>query len=200
MVTDDRAIWLARYVLPHEPALRVLIRRWRLPQDLDADDIVQECYGRLAGMETVANIREPRSYLFQIARTTILMHLRRSQIVSIRAIEDLDGISIEADEPSPEQQVSDREQLHRLALGIAGLPEPGRRAFLLRMVDELSHKEIGAKLNMSDNAVQKSIAKSLGLLGRLLGRGGKGLAEASSSVRRTRNAKANDAKRDERHD
>src|SRR5690606_11341397 len=88
-VSDDRAIWLARHVLPHEPALRAWLARWRL-EDLLVDDIVQETYSVLAAREAVDDIRNPRSYFFQTARSIILMHLRRSRVVSIRAVEDLE--------------------------------------------------------------------------------------------------------------
>lgn len=195
----DRALWLARHVLPHEPGLRAQLARWRLPDDLEADDIVQECYSRVAALESVEGIRNPRAYFYSIAHRTILMHVRHSRVVSIRSVDDFDSYELPADEPSPEEQVSDREQLHLLALAVAKLPEPGRRAFLLRVVEELPHREIGNRLGLSDNAVQKSVAKSLKLLGDLLGRGGSGQPRASSGTMQSKELN-NDQARDERGD
>ena len=180
MVDDERSAWLARNILPHEPALRFQIRRWRLPEGLDVDDVVQESYAKLAAREDVSDIRAPKNYLFQIARSIILMHLRRSRVVSIQAIENLGDLALAADEPTVETQVSDREQLRLLAQAVADLPETSRTAFLLRTVDELSHREIGARLGMSVNAVQKNLAKSLLMLMSQLGRGGNQPAQASS--------------------
>ena len=199
-LSAERELWLARHILPHEPALRAQLGRWRLPDDLEADDVVQECYSRLAALETVAHVRYPRAYLFAIARTIILSHVRHSRVVSIRAVDDLETYEISADDPSPEEQVSDREQLHLLALAVAKLPEPGRRAFLLRMVDELPYREIGARLGLSDNAVQKSVAKSLKMLADLLGRGGKPVSGASTPMVGTRESGQDDQGRDERRD
>ena len=68
-VCEERAVWLARCVLPHEPALRAWLARWRL-QDLLVDDVVQEAYAVLAARESVEDIRNPRSYLFQTARSS----------------------------------------------------------------------------------------------------------------------------------
>ena len=49
--SDERAIWLGRHVLPHEPALRAWLRRRRL-DGLEIDDVIQETYTRLvAGRE-----------------------------------------------------------------------------------------------------------------------------------------------------
>jgi RNA polymerase sigma factor (sigma-70 family) len=179
---NERAQWLARHILPHEPALRAQLMRWRLPDGLDEDDVVQECYARLASLDSVAEIRTPKNYLFQAARSIIFAHLRHSQVVSIRAVDDLEQIGAAVDDhPGPETQTSDREQLHLLASAIAELPEPGRKAFMLRTIEELSHREIGQRLGMSDNAVQKSVAKSLHFLMRRLGRGGNTDDRASTS-------------------
>lgn len=197
-VSDDRAIWLARNVLPHEPALRAWLARWRV-EDLLVDDVVQEAYAALAARADVSDIRNPRTYFFQTARSIILMHLRRSRVVSIRAVEDMERIGAAADEPTPEQQVSDREELHRLAQAIAGLPELGRQALTLRVIDGLSQREVGARMGISENAAQKHIAKSIHLLMTIFGRGGNTAVGASKPLaknERTGNARARDRRDD----
>jgi RNA polymerase sigma-70 factor (ECF subfamily) len=170
----------------------------RLPEDLDIDDVVQEAYSKLAAMESIEDIRNPRTYIFSIARTIVLMHVRRSKVVSIRAVDDIENYPIASGDPSPEQQTSDRQQLHLLGLAVAELPEPGRKAFLLRMIDELSHKEIGKRMGMTENAVQKSIANSVGLLIKRLSRGGNGSAGASMEAQQQRDEEPDDTARDER--
>lgn len=197
-VSNERALWLARHILPHEPWLRAFIARMRLPEDIDVDDVVQEAYGKLVSLESVEDIRNPRNYLYSVARMTVLMHIRRSKIISIRAVDDLETNTVPANDPSPEQQVSDREQLHLLGLAVAELPEPSRKAFLLRMIDELSHKEIAERLGMSDNAVQKNIAKTIAILLSRLGRGGNAAAGASSIVQPCEDRGSDDTARDER--
>jgi len=178
---QERAQWLARHVLPHEPALRRHLGAWRLPVGLEAEDVVQEAYARLAGLESVADIREPGHYLFQVARSIILGHLRRSRVVSISSVADLDQMEIAAGAPTPDVEVSDQEQLRQLAVAVAELPEPSRTAFVLRVIHELSHREIGLRLGLTDNAVQKSVARSLRILMDRLGRGGNEGRQASDS-------------------
>ena len=197
-VCEERALWLARHVLPHEPALRAWLTRWRL-QDLLLDDVVQEAYAVLAARASVDDIHNPRSYLFQTARSIIPMHLRRSRVVSIRAVEDMERIGAAAEEPTPEQQVSDREELHRLAQAIAGLPEMGRQALTLRVIDGLSQREVGERMGISENAAQKHIAKSVHLLMDLFGKGGNAAPNASkppATSQRTRNAGTRDRRGD----
>lgn len=198
-LSDDRALWIARHILPHEPALRAHLNRWRLPDALDPDDVVQEAYSRFAQMASVDQILNPRAYLFSVARTILLMHVRHARVISIRAIDDTDALFIATDDPSPEVQASDREQLHLLALAIAELPESWRRAFLLRMIDELPYRDIGEQLGISDNAVQKIIAKSLGRLIIALGRSVN--AGAGASKKRWQLMQEHDGEaRDERGD
>lgn len=177
--SNGRAAWLSRNILPHEAALRAQLCRWRVPDDLDADDVIQEAYAKLATLEDVESIRNPKAYFFQIARSVMLMHVRRSRVVSIQAVEQIDQLGVASDEPGPDVQASDRQQLHLLATMIAGLSKVNRAAMTLRLVHELSHREIAARLDMSPNAVQKCLAKSLSMFIQQLGRGGTGTCEAS---------------------
>jgi RNA polymerase sigma-70 factor (ECF subfamily) len=179
-ISDDRAHWLARNIISCEPVLRGRIARWRLPESLDIDDVVQEAYARLASLDRVDHIISPAAYFVQIARTIVLMHVRRQRIVPISAIDDVRSIDIASDDPDPEEQTADRQQLHLLGAIVAELPEPSRTAFTMRFIDELSHRQIGERLGMADNAVQKCLARSIKLLMTRLGRGGKGADQASS--------------------
>jgi RNA polymerase sigma-70 factor (ECF subfamily) len=147
--TEDRAIWLARHVLPHEAALRAWLRRWS-PNEPDIDDVVQETYAKLAALPSVADIQNPRSYAFQAARSIVLSRVRRSQVVSITSVERLDLLGVADDRPSPERQVSDRQELEELARAIAALPRLGRKALMLRMVEGLSQREVGTPDPASD--------------------------------------------------
>ncbi len=178
-VSDDRAIWLSRHVLPHEPALRQWLSRWHIAS-LAIDDTVPETSAILASRESVSEIRNPKAYVFQTARSVALMHLRHAKIVSIRTVEDLDRLGSVADDPSPEQQISDREQLHRLARALGELPEQGRRAVYLRFVEGLTQREIGRRLGISENAAQKHVVKSVEKLTKIFGRGGKDVVHAST--------------------
>src|SRR5258705_9474674 len=138
--SDERAIWLGRQVLPHEPALRAWLRRRRLG-GLDVDDIIQETYSRLMTAESVQHVHDARSYTFQVAGSVVIDHLRRMKVVSIASVPDLDYLEVVSDEPSPERQVIDRDELHRLAGVIARLPGRVREVFTLRRVFCLSPRQ-----------------------------------------------------------
>lgn len=171
-VSDERARWLARHVLPHEPALRAWLKHRRVI-DLDVDDIVQETYARLVSAESVEGVRNAKNYTFQTAYSVIMTHLRRSRVVSIRAVADIDQLEAAADAPSPEDEAADRDELHRLAEAIAALPEKVREVFSLRRVEGLSQRQVADRLGIAESTVEKHMAKGFRLLMDRSGRGGK---------------------------
>lgn len=182
MDEDARALWLSRNILPHECSLRRIIGKWRLPEGLEAEDVIQESYAKIARLASIDQIASPKAYFLQIARSLLLMHVRRAKLVSIEVIADLERLHTADETPSPETRVSDREQLRLLAHAVARMGEPNRSVFVLRMIQELSHKEIGQRLGLSENAVQKMLARSLNSLALEIGRGGNSDVPASTDV------------------
>jgi RNA polymerase sigma-70 factor (ECF subfamily) len=181
-LAEGRAVWLARNVLPHEAMLRAWLSRRQL-FDLDVDDIVQETYAKLAALPSVDAIREPRSYLFQVANSVILGHLRHSRIVSISASADLDQFGIAAPEPLAEEHLVYRDELRVLAGLLKGLPAPCRSAFALRRIGGLSQRETAERLGISEKTVEKYMARSVRLLMDSFGRGGKSPLQASRKTK-----------------
>lgn len=167
-VSDERALWLGRQVLPHEPAMRAWLRRKNLG-GLDVDDIVQETYTRLIAAESVAHIHDARSYAFQIAGSVVIDQLRRSKVVPISQAPNFDYLEVAADEPSPERQVIDRDELEQLARLIAALPGRVREVFTLRRVHGLSQREVAQRLGISENTVEKHMGRGFLLMLERLG-------------------------------
>jgi RNA polymerase sigma-70 factor (ECF subfamily) len=179
-VSRERALWLSQHVLPHEPALRAWLMTKRV-SDLDPDDIVQESYAKLAALESVDNIRNPRRYFFQTAYSVLITHIRRSRVIPMRAMGDIELLDIPTDEPSPEQQVQDSQQLRALMDAIASLPTSCRDVFILRRVHGLSQRAVAQKLRLSENTVEHHMTRSIRLLMDLFYRGGKPGSQASIS-------------------
>jgi len=177
-VLDERALWLSRHVLPHESALRAWLMRKRVV-GLEVDDIVQETYAKLASLESVDEIRDGKTYSFQIAHSIIVSYVRRSRIVSIRAAANLDDFGAAAPEPSPERQIEDRDELQQLAELITSLPEKSREVIMLRRVEGLSQRETAERLGVTESTVEKNMGRAIRLLMAAFGRGGKSPSEAS---------------------
>jgi RNA polymerase sigma-70 factor (ECF subfamily) len=162
-VSDDRAIWLAEHALPFEPGLRAWLARRRVV-DLEVDDIVQETYAVLTELDSVAHIRNPRTYLYTVAHSIILRHVRHERVVSIETMADIDRLGIYLEEPSPEEALSNFQELRSIALSIAALPDRCREAFTLRRIHGLAQRDVARKMRVSEGTVEKHIGRAIKLL------------------------------------
>ena len=162
-VSDERAIWLGRHMLPHEPALRAWLRHKNLV-DLDVEDVIQETYTRLVAADSVAHIRDARSYLFQVAGSVVIDAIRRRKVISLSSVPDLDYLAVASEAPSPEQQVIARDELQRLAAMIAQLPGKVRDVFVLRRVQGLSQREVAERLGLAESTVEKHMSRGFLLM------------------------------------
>jgi RNA polymerase sigma factor (sigma-70 family) len=176
---DDRSLWLATHVLPHERSLRDWLARFAFLDEDRVDDLVQETYAVLATRAEVSSIRAPRAYAFQVAKSILLQDLRRSRVVAIGSVADLEALDHAADLPSPEQHAIGRDELNRVARAIAAMPKQTRRAFQLRRIEGLSQREVAQVLGLSENTVEKHIVRGIKLLMQQFGRGGKVSSDAS---------------------
>ena len=167
----ERALWIAREILPHEPALRAWLRHRRVA-GLEVDDIIQETYAVLADLAAVDHILSPRAYAFQTARSLIVRHCRRAKIVRMDALDDGDFDAIALDAPSPEQHASAREELRHVADLIGRLPARCREALMLRRVEGLSQREVARRMGISEHTVEKHIGRALRDLVRAFRSGG----------------------------
>lgn len=171
--------------MPHEPALRAWLQSRRL-DGLEIDDIIQETYARLIALESVEGVRSPKTYAFQAAWSVLVSHVRRSKVVPFRTVADMDQLGVVADEPSPEHQIADRDELRHLAEAIASLPGKVRDVFTLRRVEGLSQREVARRLGLSESTVEKHMSRGLHLLSKCFSRSGNPTAGASKAEEEVR--------------
>jgi len=170
-------------ILPHEADLR----HWLLRLGVKAhelDDIVQDVYCRLLRMERFDHIGDPRAYLFRSARNILLEQVRRSKVVSIMTVQNLDELGVADLGPSPESAASSRAELTQVLGLIEGLPERCRQVFELRKVHGLSQAETAKALRISENIVEKETARGLSLILRHMAEAGSAAVTALKSKAR----------------
>lgn len=195
---DKKTRWFMTDILPHEPALRAWLMRKR-GAGIDVDDVIQETYTVLAARESVDDIRHPRAYLFQVAHSIVVRHVRRARVVSIQAAEDLEGFDPADDAASPEQAAIDRDELRRLAEAIAAMPGQTRQAFILRRVHGLSQREIAVRMKLSESTVEKHIGRGVRFLIDWFGHGGKAGSQTSRVVESEKSALDGRARNQSKH-
>lgn len=151
------------------PRLARYFRR-RTREGDDALDLVQESFVRLAGHMAREALSHPASYLQRIARNLLFDQSKRAEAKLAEyhtPIHDNFQLAIEPDQWLA-INAGDMMKLYRQALD--DLPEKTREVFVLHRVDELTYKEIGARLGISIATVQYHVAKALAHLDRALER------------------------------
>jgi RNA polymerase sigma-70 factor (ECF subfamily) len=155
--------WFKREILVHEAALVRFLNRW--PNRDDVHDLRQEVYIRVYGAAAKARPKtSPKTFLFQTARHLLIDRVRRSRIISIEGVADLDAMSVLVDNVSPEQRLHARQELNLLARAFARLSPMCRQVIWMRRVDQLSQREVASRLGISESSVEKHVIKGTRLL------------------------------------
>lgn len=159
--------WFAREVLVHEPSLmRYLLRVW--PRRDEVTDLRQEIYVRVYDAARTKRPIATKSFLFTAARNLMTDRLRRSRITFIGTRADVDALEVLVDEISPEQRLTGLQELACLARAFDSLPPKCRAVMWLRKVEQLSQKDVAARLGVREKAIEKQVARGMRLLTRAL--------------------------------
>jgi len=139
------------------PLLRFFQRR--VGSNEDADDLVQDVFGRLAAqnLDTIANIQ---GYVFQIAANVLRDRARRAQVRGILTPVP-DGFDVEDEAAfSPERVLQSKEALKVMVAAIYELPEKVRIVFSHYHFDGVAQVEIARRMGISLSTVEKHMAKA----------------------------------------
>jgi RNA polymerase sigma-70 factor (ECF subfamily) len=183
----DRAVWIARNVLPHEPLIRDQLTRI-CGYDLDIEDVIQEMYARLLNVPTVESIQYPKQYALQTARAIIIDQIRHSHVVSITLSGSLETLDVPEPEANAEERLEFRSEVLAVAEALKQLPNVCRQTLMLRRLEGLPQKQVAQRLGISEKMVEKHMMRGVKLLYALFGRGGK-VRERSSHNRAAINGK-----------
>lgn len=157
---DRLAEWVALEVLPHEGIVRGwLTRRWG--HLVDVDDVIQEAYCRIAGLDSTRHIRSGRSYLFTTAQSIIMDGLRRAKVANTRAMTEIDANFVMDEAPLADRALEARQELERVRRILDGISDMGRRVIEMRRLQGLSQREAAARLGVSEHVVENHMTRAL---------------------------------------
>jgi RNA polymerase sigma factor (sigma-70 family) len=159
MTEQDRRI--SEVVSKQGSRLRNFIRR-RVPNDADAEDLLQEVFYELVeANRLLMPIEYVTGWLFQVARNRItdLFRKKKPENFSGAAVADENGelLSIEDLFPSadagPEAAYLRNEMLEELELALAELPDEQRSVFMAHEIQGRSFKELSRETGVSINTL-----------------------------------------------
>ena len=168
--------WVGREILPHEADVRGWLRR-SLVSDGEVEDIIQDVYCRLLSLSSTSHIASPRAYFFTAARAVAIDRLRRSRVVRMETVTEIEALNVVLDEPSPERVAAGRRELERVRGMIASLPERCRRIFELRKIEGMPQRDIARLLGVTETIVENDVVKGQRLILKAFAEG-----EATTSV------------------
>lgn len=159
MTEQDRQI--SEVVSEQGSRLRNFIRR-RVPNDADAEDLLQEVFYELVeANRLLMPIEYVTGWLFQVARNRItdLFRKKKPETFSDMAVAGENGelLGIEDFLPSadagPEAAYLRNEMLEELELALAELPEEQRSVFMAHEIQGRSFKELSRETGVSINTL-----------------------------------------------
>jgi RNA polymerase sigma factor (sigma-70 family) len=160
-------LWFIREVLPLEAALmRFLRRNWR--EESDIADLRQEIYVRIYDAARHGLPRQAKPFVFSTARNLLIDRVRRARIISIEAVADLDVSNVPEGEASAERQTIARDELRQLQAALEQLPARCREVVVMRKIDGIPQREVAARLGITEDTVEKQVAKGVRILANIL--------------------------------
>ena len=146
--------------LENEVIIKRFLRRYSANSH-DIDDISQETILRALHAEQNREIREPKAFLFGVARNIARKSLEKKSRSLIDFIEDFGDKEYLSDAPSVDECVDSRRQMLVFWEAVAELPPQCQKVFVLKKVHGYSHKEIAKKLEISISTIEKHVAAGL---------------------------------------
>lgn len=127
----------------------------------DVEDILQEAFLRCYESQEQTAVTNHQSYLYRTAVNLAIKHYSRAENRLTMSLEVLEADSPVEGALDVELQAITRERLALFCGIVAELPSQCRRAFILKKVYGLSQREIAKFLGISENTVEKHIAKGI---------------------------------------
>lgn len=150
---------IARY---REPLIRYFLRRGA--PEATAEDLAQDCFTRLFGLQSRDHIENIEAYLFQTASTVLADYVEyvQKRQANKHVAFDLSFFETAATEaPGQDRVLEAKEAISRLKVVLAELKPRTREIFLLNRLDGLSYTQIAVRYGMSNSGVEKQMMEAL---------------------------------------
>ncbi len=155
----EQARWFSEEIQPHEGVLRGYLRS--VVEWSDVDDLVQDVYVRLLRARQRRPIGSPRGLLFAAARNAARDLFRHRAVARSAPIAEIDASGVLAEEPDACEVACRHQENELLEAAIRALPERCRTVLILRKFENLSHREIAARMGISHHTVEAQLTKAL---------------------------------------
>lgn len=147
----------------------LFISAYNMLKDREAcEDVVQEVFLHLwQNRKTLLIHTSLKSYLFTAVRFQVLRRIRRDQ----KKLEIIADLAPSAPYRSPLEDLEGKDTLLRLKTAVNSLPEKCKLIYQLSREQFYTHKEIAAKLHISEKTVENQLTIALKRIKKVLASG-----------------------------
>ncbi len=152
--------WPTNVWTKYYPELLIFLKgKLRCPQE--AEDVAQETFARLLSVDNPTSIRQPRAFLYRIARN-LVVDSSRKKIVRARYMVDMVDLEEHvSDKPSPDQLTEEEQLYHALQEAIREMPTRRRQVFILYRFGNVTQADIANQLGISTSMVERHLMKAM---------------------------------------
>lgn len=162
-MNDDRdnvCIWIAREIVPHEPAIRAsLSRRWG--HVIEVEDVIQEAYCRVSELASLDHIENPPGYFHRTANAVATDIMRRAGIIDFTSVSQIDLSNVMDNKPLADRALEASQELEWVSDLVSKLPDTYRKVIELRRIEGLSRKDTAERLGINESEVKNCLARGL---------------------------------------
>lgn len=136
------------------PLRRYFERRIRGRGDVDAEDLVQEVFLRIARAKSAEAIENIDGYVCRIAANLARDYVRRRAVRKDDIVIDMDGLASEQDF-TPERILLGRDTVRQVVCLLDELPSKTKKIFLLYHAEVMPQLQIARMMQMPISTVEK---------------------------------------------
>lgn len=149
----------------HAAAVRLFLRARAVPHE-QIDDVVQELFTRLMGVERVEERMTDasgsvRSFLLTMTNNLIVDRQRRRRVRSAFAQEQREIGAVRVEERTPERVVAAQYELEAIMAVLLDLPSHWQVAFVLQRFRNMSYKDIALHMGVKVSQVQYYLRRAM---------------------------------------
>lgn len=141
-------------------ALQAFLGRRSLNKD-EVADIVQETYCRIQQAVNVDEIRNPRAFLFRVARNVWLNTRKLRCNAMERARPNLETLEIAGDDPGPYRSVMAEQELALVRAALEELSPTCREVFVMNRFENMTYPQIASALELSVSMIEKHVSYAI---------------------------------------
>lgn len=139
--------------------LHFLTQKVRCPSA--AADLVQELYLRLVTLTRPEKIRDPRAFLYTIAKNLAIDHLRKKDRAVLRSEPLENALTVPITTPDVEAAVDAKRQLGAVLKAIDELPPRQRAVFVMFKFEGKSYEDIAQEFQISVKTVEHHLSRAM---------------------------------------